>query len=84
MDDIEISSLENNDAYLDSILCDLKDNDELDLIIEVCYELGNNKYLYLASKELDADVEKMIILEQKTICFDNKNYYFYIVENIQG
>lgn len=80
-DEIEIASL-NNTEYLESILNELKENEELELVIEICYELDKNRYLYLASKELDDTIDGMKILEQKTVCFDDKDYYFYIVEKI--
>lgn len=79
--EIEIESL-NNVEYLESILNELKENEELELVIAISYELDKNKYLYLASKELDDTIEGMSILEQKTVSFDDKDYYFYIVEKI--
>lgn len=80
-DEIEIESL-NNVEYLESILNELKENEELELVIAISYELDKNRYLYLASKELDDTIDGMKILEQKTVSFDDKDYYFYIVEKI--
>jgi len=82
MNDNEIDSL-NNTEYLQNILTELKENEELELLIEACNELDKGRYLYLSTRKLDEVVDGMVIVEEKTISFDGKDYYFYIAERVK-
>ena len=47
---IENANLKENIEQLENILMELKESDELELIIEIkYYNLSNNKYLHLSS-----------------------------------
>ena len=50
---IENDNLKENIEQLENILMELKESDELELIIEINYNLSNNRYLHLASLPLD-------------------------------
>lgn len=79
----KITDLENNQEYLENILTELKDNEELELLVEINFELSHNKFLYLSSREIKVP-EGMVQVNEKKVNFDNKDYFFYVFENIAG
>ncbi len=77
---IENDNLKENIEQLENILMELKESDELELIIEIkYYNLSNNKYLHLSSLPLDTPKGTKKI-DEEIVTFDNNNYYFYLFE----
>ena len=76
---IKNANLKENIEQLENILMELKESDELELIIEISYNLSNNRYLHLASLPLDTPKGTMKI-DEEIVTFDNNKYYFYLFE----
>ncbi|MGJ0360141.1 hypothetical protein [Aliarcobacter cryaerophilus] len=76
---IENTNLKENIEQLENILMELKESDELELIIEINYNLSNNRYLHLASLPLDTP-KGTIKIDEEIVIFDNNKYYFYLFE----
>ncbi len=76
---IQNTNLKENIEQLENILMELKESDELELIIEINYNLSKNRYLHLASLPLDTP-KGTIKLDEEIVIFDNNKYYFYLFE----